>query len=205
MDAIDAPQVPNHHAHHPGFSGVSGHLYAGLFALLGKANADLVVRLAEVGPAARVVDIGCGAGNAVRAAAATGAAATGVDPSNAMLRVARLLTRSPRATFRRGGAEDLPVDDASATIVWSVACVHHWADLDAGLAEVLRVLGPGGRFIAIERCTEASATGLASHGWTPEQADAFAAACRSTGFAEATVETAAGRRGTALVVRARKA
>jgi ubiquinone/menaquinone biosynthesis C-methylase UbiE len=48
--------------------------------------------------------------------------------------------------------------------------VHHWHDLDAGLAEVRRVLRPSGRFLAIERQVEPGATGLASHGWTAEQA-----------------------------------
>ncbi|MDQ2650696.1 MAG: class I SAM-dependent methyltransferase [Actinomycetota bacterium] len=204
MDTIDADRSPNHHADHPGFAGLSGHLYAGLFAVIGKANARLVLDLAGVTPADRVVDIGCGAGNAVRAAAAVGATGTGVDPSAAMLRVARLLTRGRRATFRRGGAETLPVADASATVVWSVACVHHWVDVDAALSEVVRVLEPGGRFLAVERRIEAGATGLASHGWTPIQVDAFAGACRAAGLVDVTVETVEGRRGTALVVRAHR-
>ena len=49
----------------------------------------------------------------------------------------------------QGTAENLPVPEHSATVVWSVATVHHWADVTAGLAEVRRVLSPGGRFLVI--------------------------------------------------------
>ena len=65
------------------------------------------------------------------------------------------------------------------------------------------MLAPGGRFLAAERRTTPGATGLASHGWTDAQADAFAALCREAGFTDVSVATHAGRR--ALVtVRARR-
>jgi SAM-dependent methyltransferase len=66
--------------------------------------------------------------------------------------------------------------------------VHHWHDLEAGLAEVRRVLAPGGRFVALERRTEVGADGLASHGWTDAQAAAFAEACRAAGFVDVRLE-----------------
>jgi ubiquinone/menaquinone biosynthesis C-methylase UbiE len=95
-----------------------------------------------------------------------------------MLRVARLLTRSPRVRYLEGTAEALPLPDDAATLVWSIASVHHWRDLDIGLQEIRRVLRPAGRFVAIERATRPGATGHASHGWTDEQAGAFAQRCR---------------------------
>ena len=66
--------------------------------------------------------------------------------------------------------------------------MHHWRDLEAGLAEVTRVLAPGGRFVALERLTDEGADGLASHGWTQAQAEAFADACRAAGFVDVRVE-----------------
>jgi len=85
--------------------------------------------------------------------------------------------------------------DSSVSVAWSIASVHHWADLDAGLHEARRVLQPGGRLVAIERLTRPGAKGLASHGWTPGQASAFADRCLAYGFADARVnQHGSGRR-----------
>ena len=82
----------------------------------------------------------------------------------------------------------MPLADGAADVAWSLATVHHWRDLAVGLAEVRRVLRPGGRFLALERHTVAGATGVASHGWTDDQADAFADYSRDAGFTTVTVQ-----------------
>ena len=188
MDVSHALPV-NHHADHPGFSGVTGLLFALIFLAIGRPKARLAVEVAGVSDGDRVVDIGCGPGSAVRQAARRGARVTGVDPSSAMLRVARAFTRHATGIeWAEGTAENVPVPDGSATVVWSLATVHHWHDLDAGLDEVRRVLRPAGRFLAVERRTVPGATGLASHGWTDEQADLFAERCRSVGFTDVAVD-----------------
>jgi ubiquinone/menaquinone biosynthesis C-methylase UbiE len=197
------PLAPNHHADHPGFAGLSGYGFALLFSLgRRRGTGRLAVELTEVRAGDHVVDIGCGAGNAVRDALAAGATATGIDPSAEMLRVARGMTRrrARRATYLDGAAEGLPVADASATVAWSLACVHHWGDLEAGLGEVRRVLRPGGRFLAVERRTQPGADGLASHGWTDQQAAAFADRCRKAGLLDVSVDARQGHRGTLLAV-----
>jgi SAM-dependent methyltransferase len=188
MDLSSADAV-NHHAGHPGFAGVTG-LLAGLTMIVaGRAIAHLAADLASVSDADRVIDIGCGPGTAVRAAARRGAHVTGVDPAPVMLRLARTLTRDrPAITWAEGAAEDLPQPDGAATVVWSLATVHHWRDVTAGLTEVKRVLVPGGRLLVIERRVRPGATGLASHGWTGPQAQSFAAQCRVTGFDDVRVE-----------------
>jgi ubiquinone/menaquinone biosynthesis C-methylase UbiE len=193
----------NHHAGQPGFAGPSG-LVAGLAMLVsGRAAAGLAAGLASVSEADRVVDIGCGPGNAVRAAARRGARVTGVDPAPVMLRIARALTRDrPGITWTQGAAEDLRLPDGSATVVWSLATLHHWKDVTAGLAEVQRVLSPGGRFLAIERRVRPGATGLASHGWTDQQAESFAAQCRAAGFSDVRIATYTPRRRALKVVTA---
>lgn len=176
--------VPNHHAHHAGFHGVGG-LLIGLTMTVGRGAIDrLAADLTELGAGDRVVDVGCGPGGAARVAARRGAEVTGIDPAPVMLRLARRLTVGRRVTWREGAAEALPLPDGSATVLWSLASVHHWPDLDAGLAEAHRVLTPGGRFLAIERRTRPGATGLASHGWTDAQAEAFAERCVAAGFAD---------------------
>lgn len=190
----DVTLPPNHHADHPGFAGIGGVIAAICFTIGRGAAADLAIELTGTGPGDDVVDIGCGPGVAVRRAAARGASSVvGVDPAAVMLRVARALTRTsrraaPTVRYEDGAAEALALPDGSATVAWSLATVHHWHDLDAGLAEVRRVLRPSGRFLAIERQVEPGATGLASHGWTAEQAHLFGQRCRTAGFSDISID-----------------
>jgi ubiquinone/menaquinone biosynthesis C-methylase UbiE len=186
---------PNHHAHHPGFAGIPGVL-AALTMVAGRTgDAELAADLTELGPGDRLVDVGCGPGAAARFAARQGATVAGVDPAPVMLDVARRLTRRRTGvTYLEGAAEAIPVPDGSVTVVWALATVHHWPALEPALAEIRRVLEPGGRFVALERHTNPGATGLASHGWTPEQAEAFAELCRGAGFADVGVGSHPGRR-----------
>jgi len=106
---------------------------------------EIFERLVTVGRLAtgRVLDVGCGTGRVTAALAARGAKAWGVDPSAAMLEVAR--SRVPRgAGLREGRAEGLPFRDGwfDAAVCWLT--VHLW-DRPRGFAEVARVLRPGGR------------------------------------------------------------
>ena len=194
---------PNHHAHYPCFAGASG-LVAALSMVAGRgSDARLATRLAELEASDVVIDIGCGPGAAARHAARQGARVIGVDPAAVMRRVARVLTLPfTHVRYVEGTAEQIPVPDSSATIVWSIATVHHWQDVEAGLREVRRVLRAGGRLVAIERRTAPGAHGHASHGWTPEQAQAFADHCAAAGFEHLVVEENTDGRRTTLSVRA---
>lgn len=195
MSEPASPQPVNHHADHPGFAGIGGAVCGLVFLLVGRANARLAVALARPAAGDHVVDVGCGPGTAARAAARRGARVTGVDPAETMLRLARAFTRRREVTWAEGSAEALPVADRTATVVWALATVHHWRDAAAGVAEAHRVLRAGGRLLAIERRTTRDATGLASHGWTLEQAESFATLCRTTGFVDVDVRgERAGRR-----------
>src|ERR1700758_4913060 len=205
MDDSPLPVV-NHHADHEGFGGVLGLVTALAILIMGRRNARLAVDLASVSEADRVVDIGCGPGNAVRAAAGRGAQVIGVDPSPVMLRLARAATRDqPKITWSEGGAEALPGADGWATVAWSLRTVHHWKDVTAGLAELRRVLAPAGRFLVMERRVQPGAKGLASHGWTEQQAESFQAQCRATGFDAVRVDQHPAGRGAVWVVRGHKA
>ena len=93
-----------------------------------------------------------------------------------------------RVTFLHGAAESLPLPDASATVLWSLASIHHWPDVEGGLDEAHRVLRPGGRLLALERRTAPGANGLASHGWTDAQAAVFAGMCADHGFVDLAVD-----------------
>lgn len=201
MNDASAEMPVNHHADHPGFAGITGSLLGLLFLVTGRANARLATELAGVSAADHVVDIGCGPGTAARAAVRHGARVTGVDPSASMLRVARAVTHGGGIRWAEGTAEDLPVPDGSATVVWALATVHHWRDVTEGLAQAHRVLAPGGRLLAVERRTHQGATGLASHGWTDAQAESFAELCRTAGLVDVRVRSArTGRRAVWTVI-----
>ena len=153
------------------------------------ADAELAIRLTGLGPQDHVVDVGCGPGVALEHAARVGATVTGIDPATVMLRMARRRTRRSRGVeLREGRAEALPLPDGSATVVWSLATVHHWPDLDGGLDEVHRVLAARRPVPRRRAADHPGATGLASHGWTPDQAEAFADLTRAHGFTDVRVE-----------------
>src|SRR5262245_52558352 len=192
---------PNHHADFPTFHGIAG-LAAGLSFLIGRDDvAALAADRAAIAPGDRLVDIGCGPGTAVRVALRRGATAVGVDPAPVMLRLARLTTHRGDARWLEGAAEALPIEDASVTVAWSLSTVHHWRDLGDGLAEVRRVLQPGGRFLVTERRIGRDTHGHGSHGWTAAQANAFAARCAEAGLVDVDVSThTPGNRPTFVVV-----
>ena len=99
----------------------------------------------------RVVEIGFGPGVGVRLAAARvrRGLVAGVDPSSMMVRRARWRNRRAvrrgRVDLRRGKVERLPWLDGAFTHAWSVNTFFEWPDPVAGLAEVARLLRPGGR------------------------------------------------------------
>jgi len=202
----DSPLPVNHHADHAGFGGVLGLVTALAILSMGRDNARLAVDLASVSDADRVVDIGCGPGNAARAAARRGAQVIGVDPSPVMLRLARAAMRDhPNLSWSPGGAEALPVTTGWATVAWSLKTVHHWKDVTAGLAELRRVLAPSGRLLVMERRVKPGATGLASHGWTEPQAESFATQSRAAGFVGLRVDQHREGRAAVWVVRGENA
>ncbi len=180
------PPLGDHHRHLGG--GPVFEVAASLCMVFGRgATAKRVVDLAGVHPGMVVVDVGCGPGAAARSAARRGATVTGVDPSPMMRRLARWLSALQGAhgvTWLDGTAEQLPVGDATADVLWAVASLHHWADEKAGIAEARRVLRPGGRVIFVERRTAEGAHGLRAHGHSPAGASAVTGALTSAGFSD---------------------
>lgn len=107
--------------------------------------------LGRLEPGESVVDVGSGAGIDSLIASrmvGPGGHVIGVDMTPAMLERARASAAEMDArniTFREGLAEALPVPDEWADVVISNGVINLFPDKSAGLAEMARVLKPGGR------------------------------------------------------------
>ena len=104
----------------------------------------------EVARPTAILDVGCGTGRLLRSAAVRfpGARLVGVDAAIEMVRQAEASTPAGTAIeFQQATAEELPFPDAQFDLVFSTVTFHHWRDQDRGIAEVARVLAPGGRWL----------------------------------------------------------
>jgi SAM-dependent methyltransferase len=101
--------------------------------------------LEAVGPlqGAALLDLACGPGHLAAAAAARGARTEGLDFAPTMIERAR--ARYPSLRWTVGDAHRLPYEDAAFDAVACAFGVLHMTDPDAALAQVRRVLRPGGR------------------------------------------------------------
>ena len=96
-----------------------------------------------------VLDLGCAGGFMAEALAQRGANVTGIDPAEGTIEVARQHARKSGLGigYDVGFGEALPYADASFDAVVCVDVLEHVADLNQVLAQVARVLRPGGLFL----------------------------------------------------------
>jgi len=127
----------------------------------GRAATERLLDRADVGADTRLLEVGCGAGDALTVARDRGADAVGLDPQPD--------GAGPRTI--RGDATALPVRDGAVDVVLA-ECVLCLTDLPAALGECRRVLGSGGRLA----CSDVVVAGDA-----PAIPDAVAEACCLTG------------------------
>ena len=111
--------------------------------------------LPHLRPGMRLLDLGCGPGTISVGLAEAVAPGTvdGVDMEETQVEMANAAAKAgghDNASFRTGDATDLPFDDASFDVVHCHALLNHAPATQAVLAEVKRVLKPGGLFAARE-------------------------------------------------------
>ncbi len=119
--------------------------FANAFAY-GRHKVDVVLEreLSRLPKGAKILDVGCGTGEYLKRFASMGLDPSGVEPAKAMREAAR--ASNPGVRVEDGVATELPFADASFDVVMAIE-VHrylHRDDIRLSLAEMLRVVRPGG-------------------------------------------------------------
>jgi len=162
-------------------------------------RARVISEAAGLARGSRALELGCGTGIFTRHFAATGAQIIAIDVSPELLDIAVSREYPGDILFRIDDAESMSFDDASFDAVIGSSVLHH-LDIDQSIAEILRVLKPGGALafaepnmmnpqIVLERSTPMVRRWL---GVSPEETAFFrwslAAKLRDAGFVDVSVE-----------------
>jgi len=103
-----------------------------------------------------IIDVGCGTGSALRYAAAKAkdVVLIGIDPVPRMIEIAKEMTDGQdtdyQIDFKIGSAEDLPVEDSIANVVFAFDSIDHWHDIPQGLKEIHRILKHEGKLVIVK-------------------------------------------------------
>jgi ubiquinone/menaquinone biosynthesis C-methylase UbiE len=188
--------------------GWRGRLAGWLMARKNAAMNAACVEWLEIAPRDRVLELGFGHGRTIEwlAQRAAHGLVAGVDPSDTMLRQASRRNRraiaAGRVRLERGEAAKLPFAGASFDKALAANCVQFWRDLPGALAELRRVLAPGGTLLIGIRVHDPRAGRFASPGFREDQIEAVQRAVERAGFAEVrTPRRRAGREVVAILAR----
>jgi ubiquinone/menaquinone biosynthesis C-methylase UbiE len=108
------------------------------------------LRLMDLTKTDRVLDLGCGSGWASRLLAKEAGEVTGVDVSDEMVKQAAESSKNySNVKFLWGSAQKIPCPDNSFDKMLSVESFYYYADQDAALDEIFRVMAPGGRIFIL--------------------------------------------------------
>jgi ubiquinone/menaquinone biosynthesis C-methylase UbiE len=110
---------------------------------------EILKQLAQVVSPALVVDVGCGTGLSTRPWAQHAQAVIGVEPNDDMRQMAVDRTTTPNISYRAGFSTQIDLPDDSADIV-TISQAFHWMEPAPTLAEMARILRPGGVFAAYD-------------------------------------------------------
>jgi len=110
---------------------------------------DLIAR-AAIRPGERVLDLAAGTGDLAIAAAARGGVVTALDLAPRMVRLARAKADAAAVRFLVGDMTALPLAPASVDVVTTGYGLRNVPDLPRAIAEIGRVLAPGGRFLSLD-------------------------------------------------------
>ena len=98
-----------------------------------------------------VADLGCGTGAVAEALATAVRTVIAIDGSDAMLEAARTrLATIKNVKLQRGDLEDVPLRDDSVDAATLILVLHHLSDPGKAVAEVARILRPGGKLLIVD-------------------------------------------------------
>ncbi len=121
-----------------------------------RADLDRLLDVVEPLPTDDVLDVGTGTGQLALTLAPRVRAVIGVDVTEGMLGKARQAARDRglhNVRFERGNATRLRWKNAEFDLVVSRRAAHHFTNVNAFLAETVRVLRPAGRFGLADMCS----------------------------------------------------
>jgi len=118
-------------------------------ARFGYFRSVLTQRLRIIPHGKATLDVGCGGGLLAEEFARLGCHVTGIDPSEPSLETARAHAAASGLSidYRTGVGEALPFPDQSFEIVYCCDVLEHVTDLERVIAEIARMLIPGGVFL----------------------------------------------------------
>jgi ubiquinone/menaquinone biosynthesis C-methylase UbiE len=130
--------------------------------------------------AATVIDLGCGTGQLTADLAARFPLVAGIDLSAAMLAAARRRLGAAAPPLLQANVYALPLRDASVDLLTSTISYHWYLEPERALAEIRRVVRPGGRFILATLTSRLFQGTLAATRWVSPAR--HAADLRAAGF-----------------------
>jgi SAM-dependent methyltransferase len=112
----------------------------------GRTPQDVALSLLTAAAPAQLLEVGCGTGAlAARCVAELGCEVVALDASAEMVRA----TQARGIDVMTGDVQELPFADGAFDCAVAAWMLYHVPDLDRGVAELARVLRPGGRLVAI--------------------------------------------------------
>lgn len=182
-------------------------LFGRIMEVMNAPSYRLARKLMTPKPGQQLMEIGFGSGRLLEmlAQSATDVHLAGIDPTEAMVEMARarrtLVRRAGSIDLKCGVPEALPWADSMFDAVAAVHCFQFWKDPEQAVREILRVLVPGGRLVVILRNHEGHAPA-----WLPNpisrsgnEYDGACALLSESGFAQV---RGGGRAGTSKAIMA---
>jgi arsenite methyltransferase len=173
---------------------------------------ELVRLELAVAPGDRVLEVGFGGAALLERLGneATSGLVAGVEVSDEMLALATKRLRNAitagRVVLKRGSIEALPFGDAEFDKACSVNTTYFWPDLAGGLAELRRVIRPGGRLVlGFVSAADMVRDGLDRHGFACHSTEQLQAAIVAASFSQRNLRSGSDSRGTFHVLAAERA